>query len=79
MPTKFGDAEPLKWNSEIIGYVIKPKIGKPLYVSPGHMISLETTVKITINCLQNHRLPEPLYFSHILAESRKRKIIHSMS
>ena len=79
MPRKFGDAEPLRSNSEIIGYIIKPKIGKPIYVSPGHMISLESAVKITINCLRNHRLPEPLYLSHRLAETRKRKIIHSMS
>lgn len=77
IPRKFGDAEPLKSNHETIGYMIKPKIGQPIYVSPGHMISLESTVKITINCLRNHRLPEPLYLSHRLAESRK--IIHSMS
>jgi deoxyribonuclease V len=79
IPRKFGDAEQLKSNNETIGYIIKPKIGKPIYVSPGHMISLESTVKITINCFRNHRLPEPLYLSHRLAESRKRKIIHSMS
>jgi len=79
IPRKFGDTEPLKSNNDTIGYIIKPKIGKPIYVSPGHMVSLESTVKITINCLRNHRLPEPLYLSHILAESRKRNIIHSMS
>ncbi len=71
IPRKFGDAEPLKSNNETIGYTIKPKIGKPIYVSPGHMISLESTLKITTSCLRNHRLPEPLYLSHQLAESRK--------
>lgn len=79
IPRKFGDTEPLKSNNETIGYILKPKIGKPIYVSPGHMISLESAVGITINCLRNHRFPEPLHLSHRLAESRKRKIIHSMS
>ncbi len=79
IPRKFGDIEPIKLNNETIGYTIKPKIGKPIYVSPGHMISLESAVRITIYCLRNHRFPEPLYLSHRLAESRKRKIIHSMS
>lgn len=79
IPRKFGDTEPLKSNNETIGYIIKPKIGKPIYVSPGHMIGLESAVGITINCLRNHRFPEPLHLSHRLAESRKRKIIHSMS
>ncbi|OGD53887.1 hypothetical protein A3K80_06355 [Candidatus Bathyarchaeota archaeon RBG_13_38_9] len=79
IPRKFGDTEPLKSNNETIGYILKPKIGKPIYVSPGHMISLESAVGITINCLRNHRFPEPLHLSHKLAESRKRKIIHSMS
>lgn len=79
IPRKFGDIEPIKSNNETIGYTIKPKIGKPIYVSPGHMISLESAVRITIYCLRNHRFPEPLHLSHRLAESRKRKIIHSMS
>lgn len=79
IPRKFGDTEPLKSNNETIGYILKPKIGKPIYVSPGHMISLESAVEITINCLRNHRFPEPLHLSHRLAEARKRKIIHSMS
>jgi deoxyribonuclease V len=48
-----------------IGWVIKPgKQYKPLFISPGHKISLESSVYMVIRCLKKHKLPEPLRYAH---------------
>lgn len=50
---------------EQIGWVIKPgKQYKPLFISPGHKISLESSVYMVIRCLKKHKLPEPLRYAH---------------
>ena len=74
LPRKFGECEPLKANTDVIGWVIKSAEGKPLYVSPGHMVSVESAAEITINCLRDHRFPEPLHHSHRLANARKNEL-----
>jgi deoxyribonuclease V len=37
---------------------------RPLYVSPGHKISLETSVRIVERCIRKNRLPEPARIAH---------------
>jgi deoxyribonuclease V len=52
---------------EVIGEVLTTKQGcKPVYVSVGHMVSLETAVKIVQHCAKS-RIPEPLRLAHKLA------------
>ena len=52
---------------EVIGEVVTTKLGsKPIYVSIGHMVSLETAVKIIKHCSKG-RIPEPLAQAHKLA------------
>jgi deoxyribonuclease V len=79
----FGDIETpriedvtfLKHNGEVMGAAITSKQGsKPLYVSVGHMVSLETAIKIVKTCLHNKRIPEPLVKAHEIANTEKRKI-----
>jgi deoxyribonuclease V len=50
---------------EVIGiaYRSKKKV-KPIFVSPGHQITLEESLKIISNCIRKHRLPEPIRFAH---------------
>ena len=37
----------------------------PIYISPGHMISLKTSMEIIKNCIREpHKLPEPLHLAH---------------
>ena len=36
---------------------------KNIYISPGHMVSLKTSLEIIKNSMRNHRLPEPLYLA----------------
>ncbi len=52
---------------EVIGEVVTTKAGaKPVYVSSGHMVSLETAVQIVRHCSKG-RIPEPLLQAHKLA------------
>ena len=49
---------------------------KPIYVSPGHKISLKTSVEIVKNCLRfPHKLPEPLHLAHRHANEIREKIV----
>lgn len=48
---------------------------KPIYVSPGHKISLETSVDITRKCLrENSKLPEPLKIAHMISVKLKHRL-----
>ncbi|MEM2982165.1 MAG: endonuclease V [Candidatus Bathyarchaeia archaeon] len=69
-PTSFGDYEPLMLNGDAVGWLVKPAVGKPIYVSPGHMVSLKSSVEIVLRCLLKHRFPEPIHLAHRLAENR---------
>jgi deoxyribonuclease V len=52
--------------------LITRKGSKPIYVSPGNMISLETSVKIVKKFLREpHKLPEPLDAAHRYASKIK--------
>jgi len=53
---------------EIIGAVLrtKPRV-KPVYVSIGHKIDLETAIHWVMNCCRGYRLPEPTRLAHLAA------------
>ena len=51
--------------NEIIGAVVRTKSGvKPVYLSTGHRISLESAIRWTLNCCRGYRLPEPTRLAH---------------
>jgi len=75
----FGEIEEntgfLKHKGEVIGAVVTTKRGcKPVYVSVGHMTSLETAIKIVKHCASPDRIPEPILKAHEIATTEKRKI-----
>ncbi len=52
-----------------IGDVVRTKTGvKPLFVSPGHLISLDGAVEAVLKCTTTYRLPEPTRMAHIMAK-----------
>jgi len=56
--------------------IITKKEAKPIYVSPGHKISLSKAVEIVKKCLREpHKLPEPLFFAHKLVRKKGKEII----
>jgi len=67
-PEARGAWTPLRVEDEVIGAVLRTRTGvKPLYVSPGHRVSLETAVDYVLGCCTRYRLPETTRHAHRLA------------
>jgi len=65
----------LKNKGKVVGAIVTVKRGcKPLYVSVGHMISLETAIEIVKRCACPNRIPNPILKAHEIATLEKRKI-----
>ena len=63
-----GDWSPLTDGDEIIGAVLRTRAGvKPVYVSIGHRVSLETAIDRVLRCTTRYRLPETTRRAHRLA------------
>ena len=70
-PTEMNGQTFLVDEGEVIGAVVTTKQdAKPIYVSIGHMVSLETAVKIVKHCTKN-RIPEPTLQAHNLATKER--------
>lgn len=63
-----GDWVPLLDRGETIGAVLRTRAGvKPLYISIGHRIGLETAMRYVLACTTRYRLPETTRWAHRLA------------
>lgn len=52
-----------------IGVVLRSRDRtRPLFVSPGHMVSVDEASGIVLSCCKNFRIPEPLRQAHHLAQ-----------
>lgn len=68
LPTEKGSWTPLKDQGEIIGAVLRSRTNvRPLYISPGHRMSLETSIDYVLNCITKYRLPETTRWADKLA------------
>ena len=66
---------PIMYEGEIVGMAVITKSGaKPVYVSVGHMVSLETAVRMVRHCVRNRRVPEPIWKAHLRANMEKQKL-----
>lgn len=69
-----GSTSPLHDRGEIIGTVVRSKNGvKPLFVSPGHRIDLESSVRVVLDCGRGYRLPEPTRLAHEYVNVARRR------
>ncbi|MBU1691110.1 MAG: deoxyribonuclease V [Gammaproteobacteria bacterium] len=67
-PDQRGASVPLLDHGEIIGAILRSRPGvKPLYISIGHRISLETALDYVMACVTRYRLPETTRWAHRLA------------
>ncbi len=48
---------------------------RPVYVSPGHKISLDTAVEVVEHCIRSGRIPEPTRLAHEYVTALKQEII----
>jgi deoxyribonuclease V len=68
LPEERGNWQPLRYNGEVIGAVLRTRTGvKPLYVSSGHRVSLTTSIEYVLRCTPKYRLPETTRIADKLA------------
>lgn len=72
-----GDASPLHApDGSVIGAAVRPGRGtRPLFVSPGHRVSVETAVQIVRGCAKGYRVPEPTRLAHALLQEARRQAL----
>lgn len=80
LPEKVGEASPLVYGDEQVGYLLKSCKGcRPIVVAPGHKISVDSALEMTRRCLKGHKLPEPCRLAHNHANSIKNAIACAQS
>jgi deoxyribonuclease V len=58
--TAKGSVSPLVYKDEVIANVLRTKDNvKPVFVSPGHLMDLESATEIAMACATKYKLPEP--------------------
>ena len=68
VPDERGAWVPLKDQDEVIGAVLRSRKGvRPVYISPGHCVTLETALEYVMQCVTRYRLPETTRQAHRLA------------
>ncbi|KMO35484.1 endonuclease V [Methylobacterium tarhaniae] len=60
-----GAHQPLIDRGETIGAVVRTRTAKhPLFISPGHLADIPTSVALVLACAPKFRLPEPIRLAH---------------
>lgn len=73
-PKKGSSSPLLNKDGERIGLVLRTRTSvKPLFVSTGHMVSLNSAKKIAMKCTDRYRLPEPTRQAHIMSNRARIK------
>ena len=68
VPNEKGSFVPLMDQEEQIGVVLRSRTNvKPIYVSPGHRVSIQTAHELVMKCTTKFRLPETTRHAHKLA------------
>jgi deoxyribonuclease V len=70
----FGAHTPLTDRGEVVGAAVRTRPRhKPLFVSPGHKVGVDTAVAITLACCRNGAFqPEPTRLAHEMVTSERR-------
>ena len=68
-----GEFTPLVLQGLEIGAVLRTrKCVKPVFVSPGHLITIEESAKIVLECSERYRLPEPTRLAHHVSNEERK-------
>lgn len=75
-PEEVGGYMPIYYCGRAVGWALKTREGcRPIFVSPGHRVSLRSSLEIVLRCVRDHKLPEPLYLAHVSANEEKRRML----
>ena len=77
----FGARTPLVDRGEVVGAAVRTRPRhKPLFVSPGHQVSVRTAVEIVLACCRDGAfLPEPTRLAHQLVTKERRARIAQLA
>jgi deoxyribonuclease V len=60
-----GAYSPLMDKGQVIGAAVRTRAGtKPVFISPGHLADLPTSIELIMRCTPKYRLPEPIRMAH---------------
>lgn len=63
-----GSASPVTDHGEKLGVALRTKDGvKPVFISPGHRLDIDSAAALALACCTRYRLPEPIRAAHQLA------------
>jgi deoxyribonuclease V len=69
---KRGDWSRLSHAGRVVGAVLRTRDGvKPVFVSVGHLIDLDSCIRAVLECGRGYRLPEPQRLAHALTARLK--------
>lgn len=64
---KKGDWSPLTLKGADVGGVVRTRDDvKPVFVSPGHLIDIKSSIDVILQCARKYRLPVPTRQAHLL-------------
>jgi len=59
----------LRYENSVVGAVLRTRDDvKPLFVSPGHRVDLESSIRIVLGCMGKYRIPEPVRCADMLSK-----------
>ena len=68
-----GSRCPLTYKDQVVGSVVRTRENvKPVFVSPGHKVDVDTAVRIVLGTCRGYRLPEPTRLAHLLSQRAKK-------
>ncbi len=69
-----GCRSPLIYNDRVVGAVVRTRDNvRPVFVSPGHKMDVESAVRVVLATCRGYRLPEPTRIAHLLSQKAKRE------
>ena len=72
-PLAAGSYNELILKGKVVGLILRTRTGKnPLYLSPGHRITLPECLEITLGCVTTYRLPLPVRQADLLSRRLRR-------
>ncbi len=73
-----GATSPLVIDGEVVGSAVRTRPGTmPVFVSPGHLIDVESAVGVVLAATGRYRTPEPLRAAHLAAVSLRDRGVRS--
>lgn len=68
-----GSFRPLVDRNEVVGAALRTADGvTPVYVTVGHLVDLDSAIRVVLDCSRGYRIPEPTRQAHLLVNALRR-------